>query len=176
MRRFYFLTFIALWPMLASAGETPVAPRAPAAESVVVENTRAEKTLTLSAADLARLPRAEVKVEVDKQHRTYSGVPLAELLHAAGVEWGGKCSPLLTCVVVIEAADGYSVLFSIPEIDPGQRHRMVILADQVDGKPLPKGDGPFQTIEEDAKQHGRWVKQAQKISLVLAIRKRPRAK
>ena len=122
------------------------------------EQARAAKTVTLSAARLAKLPRAEI--EVGKKHRKYAGVPLAELLRAASVEWGGKCSPLLMYYVLVEGSDGYSVLFSIPEIDPQQRHQMVILADRCDGKPLPSSDGPYQTIEEDAKQHGRWVKHA----------------
>ena len=120
------------------AGSLPV----PAGEGrIVVENTRADKVVTLSAAELAKLPRAEV--EVGKEHRKYSGVPLAELLHVAGVEWGGNCSPLLTCYVLVEGADGYRVLFSIPEIDPEQRHKMVILADRCDGKPLSSKDGPY---------------------------------
>jgi len=99
-----------------------------ATDGVVVENTRAEKTVSLSASDLAKLPHVEV--EAGKDRRKYSGVPLAELLHVAGAEWGGKCSPLLTCYVLVEGADGYRVLFSIPEIDPEQRHKMVILADR----------------------------------------------
>ncbi len=140
---------------------------------IVVENTRAEKVVTLSAAELAKLPRSEV--EVGKEHRKYSGVPLAELLRGAGVEWGGKCSPLLTCYVLVEGADGYRVLFSIPEIDPEQRHKMVILADRCDGKPLTSTDGPYETVEEDAKQHGRYVKQVKTISLQMAARQRPRS-
>ncbi len=159
---------------LAPASEKSAPSPVPAgADCVVVENARAAKTVTLSAARLAKLPRAEI--EVGKKHRKYAGVPLAELLRAASVEWGGKCSPLLMYYVLVEGSDGYSVLFSIPEIDPQQRHQMVILADRCDGKPLPSSDGPYQTIEEDAKQHGRWVKHAKTISLQAVARRRPRS-
>jgi hypothetical protein len=166
-------TTIALSAVFAAAAErsaplpVPAGPRA-----LVVENTRAEKVVTLSAAELANLPRVEI--EAGKKRRKYSGIPLAELLHVAGVEWGGKCSPLLTCYVLVEGADGYRALFSIPEIDPEQRHAMVILADRCDGRPLSDADGPYQSIEEDAKQRGRWVRQVQTISLQMAARQRPR--
>jgi hypothetical protein len=157
----------------APGAEKPTPLPAPAGEGrIVVENTRADKLVTISAAELAKLPRAEVASGKDR--RKYSGVPLAELLHVAGVEWGGKCSPLLTCYVLVESSDSYCVLFSIPEIDPEQRHKMVILADRCDGKPLSAADGPYQAIEEDAKQHGRWVKQVKRISLQMAARQRPR--
>ncbi len=123
------------------------------------------KPFTLTAEELGKLGRAKVQTGKDKNQRTYEGVPLAEVLRVAGVEWHGSCSPLLTCYVLVEGADGYRVLFSIPEIDPQQRHKMVILADRCDGKPLSGKDGPYQTIEEDAKQHGRWVKQVKTVSL-----------
>jgi hypothetical protein len=99
---------------------------------------------------------------------------LAELLGVAGVGWSGKCSPLAACYVLVESVDGYRALFSIPEIDPQQRHQMVLLADRCDGEPLSSMDGPYQTIEEDAKEHGRWVKQVKTITLEAAPRKRPR--
>jgi hypothetical protein len=121
--------------------------------------------MTYTADQIDKLPHVELKA---KGH-VYSGVPVHEFLHAAGVIWEGKCSPLLTCYVIVEASDGYRILFSIPEIDPNQSHKMVLLADRCDGKPIPKADGPYQTIEEDAKQHGRWVRHADKITLVRAL-------
>ena len=69
-------------------------------------------------------------------------MPLAEFLRLAGVIWEGKCSPLLTCYVLLEGSDGYRVIFSIPEIDPGQCHKMVLLADGRDGKPLRESGRP----------------------------------
>ncbi len=165
---------LAMLAALAPAAEKSAPLPAPAGPgAIVVENSRADKTVTLSAADLAKLPRAEI--EAGKQRRKYSGVALAELLRVAGVQWGGKCSPLLTCYVLVEGADGYRVLFSIPEIDPQQCRKMVILADRCDGKPLSGKDGPYQTIEEDAKERGRWVKQVKTVSLHTAARQRPRA-
>jgi hypothetical protein len=173
MKAIFVVSFILLQTGFAPAAEKPTPSPGPVGEGrIVVENTRAEKVVTLSDSDLAKLPRAEV--EVGQEHRKYSGVPLDELLRLAGTDWSGKCSPLLTCFVLVEGSDGYRVLFSIPEIDPQQRHKMVILADCCDGKPLSSKDGPYQTIEEDAKQRGRFVKQVKSITLQMAARQRPR--
>ncbi len=132
---------------------------------LVIENVRQKKVVTLSVAELAKLPHAEVEAEVKGIRRKYSGVPLSDLLPKVDVDWSGQCSPLLTCYVLVEGADGYRVLFSIPEIDPGQRHQLVILADRCEGEPLPSKDGPYQVIEEGAKHSGRFVRQVQRIAL-----------
>ena len=124
---------------------------------------REQKVITLSAAELARLKHATLTAGSNRI--SFSGVPLAEVLRAAGVAWGGNCSPLLACYVVVEAADGYRVAFSIPEIAPELSHRMILLADRCGGEPLSAKEGPYQVIEEDAKQHGRWVRQVTKIRL-----------
>lgn len=152
---------IILWAAFAPAAEKPL-PAAKAA-AIVVDNGRAQKVITLSAADLAKLKRAELKVGSNRI--SYSGVPLAEVLRAAGVVWGGNCSPMFACYVVVEAADGYRVAFSIPEIAPELAHKHILVADQCAGQPLSAKEGPFQIIEEDAKQHGRWVRQVTRISL-----------
>lgn len=165
------LTAVMLVPVALSAMDKPASnDKTPA---VTVTN-RSESPMVFSAAELEKLPHVELRTSKD---RVYSGVSLAELLRRTGVIWEGKCSPLLTCYVLVEGADGYRVLFSVPEIDPGQCHKMVILADRCNGKPLNVAEGPFETIEEDAKQKGRWVRHAAKIAIVQALpRSRPKVK
>jgi hypothetical protein len=145
----------------------------PAKDDTLTVTNRSEAPLTFTAAEIAKLPHIEI--QAGKDHARYSGVPLAEVLRLSGVIWEGKCSPLLTCYVLVESADGYRVIFSIPEIDPGQCHKMVLLADRRDGEPLAKAEGPYESIEEDAKQRGRWVRHVNKITLVQAL-PRPRPK
>jgi hypothetical protein len=141
--------------------------------SLLTVTNRWEDPITFTAEEIAKLPHTEFQAGKDKSH--YSGVPLAEFLRLSGVIWEGKCSPLLTCYVLVEGSDGYRVIFSIPEIDPGQCHKMVLVADRRDGKPLTNAEGPYETIEEDAKQHGRWVRHVNKVTLVQAL-PRPRPK
>jgi hypothetical protein len=49
----------------------------------------------------------------------------------------------MTIYVVAEAADGYRVVFSLAELDPGIRDSDVIVADTLDGTPLDAKHGPF---------------------------------
>jgi precorrin-4 methylase len=132
---------------------------------IVVDYYRAEKPLTLVPADLAKLPRAKVRAELGKKHMVFEGVPLGDILRLAGARWGGKCSSLLDCYVLVTSEDGFRAVFASPEVDPGLCHQMVILADRCNGEPLRKADGPYQIVEEDAKQHGRWVKRVMRLSV-----------
>jgi hypothetical protein len=127
---------------------------------------KSSKPITFTAEALAKLDRA--KLEIGDDQETYEGVPLANVLHAAGVTWGTKCSLWLDCYVTVDAADEYRAVFSIPEIDPGLAHKLVLLADRRNGKPFKKADGPYQLIEEGAKQRGRWVKQVTAVSIRMA--------
>lgn len=126
------------------------------------------KPIPFTADELGRLGRAKVQTGKDKDQRTYEGVPLTDILHAAGITWSGKCSLWLDCYVLVEGADEYRVVFSIPEIDPGLAHKTVLIADRCDGKPLSKAVGPYHVVEEGAKQRGRWVRQVTTIKVRMA--------
>ncbi len=157
-----FLLAVALFgaPCQVACGGAPTV-----AAGIVVDYYRSEKPLTLSPAELAKLPRAKVRAEIGKMPLTFEGVPLAEILRLAGAKWGGKCSSLLDCYLLATSEDGFRAVFALPEIDPGLCHQMVILADRCNGEPLRKADGPYQIVEEDAKQHGRWVKRVMRLSV-----------
>src|SRR5262249_23311731 len=74
----------------------------------------------LSVADLEALEPQVVTVP-DPHAGTpvrYRGVLLTRVLSLAGVNFDGPVrGPLLSANVVVEAADGYRVSFSVPEID-----------------------------------------------------------
>jgi hypothetical protein len=71
----------------------------------------------------------------------------------------------LATYVLIEAADGYRVLFSIAELESGFTDRVVILADQKDGHPLPAAEGPYRLIVPGEKRPARWARQVVRVSL-----------
>lgn len=135
---------------------------------VLTVQVKSRKPVTFTANELDRFDRTKVKVQAGRDEQTYEGVCLATVLHAAGAPWGSKSSLWLDCYVVVEAADGYRVVFSVPEIDPGSAHKTVLLADRRNGKPLSKTEGPYQVIEEDARHRGRWVRQVTAIRLRVA--------
>ena len=56
------------------------------------------------------------------------------------------------------APDGYRVLFSLAEFDPAFNQRVILLADQRDGRPLDKREGPLRLVIPGDKRHARWVR------------------
>lgn len=78
------------------------------------------KSFTFSTADLAKLPQKEIEARDHKGDQAkYSGVLLASVLAQADVTLGASLKgKLLTNYLVVEAADKYRVVFSLPEIDP----------------------------------------------------------
>ena len=123
------------------------------------------KPVVFTADDLKSLERATLKTVVDDKTLIFEGVPLSAILHKVGIPWGTKCSLWLDCYLVVDSEDGYRAVYSISEIDPGLRHKQVILADRCDGAPIRKADGPYEIVEEDAKQRGRWAKHAVSLSV-----------
>ena len=129
-----------------------------------------QQRLTLSAADLAAMPRTSVTAN-DKQGvaHSYSGVALAELFRAAGVTTGGQLrGKNLAKYLLVSCADGYQVVFSLAELDSDFTDRVVILADQLEGKPLPDGIGPFRLVVPGEKRPARNCFQVKTLSIKFA--------
>jgi DMSO/TMAO reductase YedYZ molybdopterin-dependent catalytic subunit len=115
------------------------------------------KPLTLSAADLASMPRITA-VARDKQgvEHSFSGVALAEIFKAAGVTTGRQLrGENMAKYVLVTGADNYQVVFSLAELDSSFTDRVVILADEMEGKPLAAGVGPFRIIVPGEKKPAR---------------------
>jgi DMSO/TMAO reductase YedYZ molybdopterin-dependent catalytic subunit len=132
-----------------------------------VGNEKGKET-ALSAEALAKLPRRTAKVKDRHGNRAaYEGVPLAAVLRAAGVTLGKDLrGPLLANCLLVEAADGYRVVFALPEVDPDLTDKVVLLADRKDGKPLAAAEGPYRLVVPDDKRPARWVKQVVRIRVV----------
>ncbi len=119
------------------------------------------RPLELTASALAQLPRQSVRAkERDGKEVTFDGVPLVEILKSAGVKFGHDLrGPALANYLVVEAADGYRVVFALPELDPASTDRVILLADRREGQPLGEKDGPLRVIVPGEKRPARWVKQ-----------------
>jgi hypothetical protein len=97
---------------------------------------------------------------------TYEGVAVADLLRAVGVGFGKDLKgPLLSNYMLVEAADGYRVVFSLAELDPERTDNVALLADRLDGKALSERYGPFRLIVPHEKSHSRWVRQVTRITV-----------
>lgn len=116
-----------------------VAPVAAFAQSLTVVALDG-KTKVLTVSDLADLPRAEVKSGA----RIYEGPVLTYVLRAGGLPVGPKLhGDPLRAYVVMTGKDGFQAVYSLAELDKDFHDDVVILADHVDGKPLPEKEAPW---------------------------------
>ncbi|CAN5474717.1 hypothetical protein BH10PSE5_BH10PSE5_09040 [soil metagenome] len=116
------------------------------------------KTKVLNPVDLADLPRAEVKVKLETGAKTYEGPILTYVLRAGGLPVGPKLhGDPLRAYVVMTGKDGFQAVYSLAELDKDFHDDVVILADQVDGKPLPEKEAPWRLASGGDKKGWRSV-------------------
>lgn len=146
-----------LWTALAAAGN---------AQEITVQN-ESSATIKLTSAEIAVLPHQAIAVEDHGKSVRYEGVPLRLVLEKAHVTFGDSLrgKRLADCLLV-EAADGYRVVFALPELDPGFTDRVILLADKADGHPLDAKEGPFRVIVPGEKRMARWVRQVTALRVV----------
>lgn len=134
----------------------------------------AQRDTTLSAADLGRLPRSRIQTaphggDTTHAQAVYEGVAVADLLALVGAPLGSALrGRAVASYLLIEAADGYRVVFSLEEADARAPTPRLLLADRRNGQPLPPDEGPFRVIAPDAR-HSRWIRQVARISVRAAV-------
>jgi len=130
-------------------------------------NGEVEHSMKLTAVDLAKLPRRSIRAKDHEGKETsFVGIELGEVLKLAGVKSGEHLrGKELALLLVVGAADGYRAVFALPELDHAFTDRVVLLADQRDGKPLMEKEGPLRIVVPDEKRQARWVRQV--ISLTI---------
>jgi len=125
--------------------------------------------LSLSLLDLGGLPRQILKVhnEHEKRQETYQGVALSEILKRAGVPQGEELrGPALATYVRAEAADGYAAVFALAELDSSIQDSGVLVADTLDGQPIPDKLGPLRLVVPHDKRPARWVRMLRSVIVV----------
>src|SRR5262245_261116 len=123
-----------------------MAASAPTGDQVAATQPKQSPILTISGSGLeltkigvdklAALPRTTVKVrEKEGEEFTYEGVKAADVLAVAGMKFGQSLrGERLADYLIVEAADGYRVLFALTELDPDFSDRIVLLADKRNGQ------------------------------------------
>ncbi len=151
LRRFFLVigVFVALAP--AISGQTP---QSSTPEISLNISGEVERPIKLTAADLTKLPRRSIRArDHGGKESEYEGSPLIEVLKLAGVKFGeGLKGKNLTLYLVVEASDGYRVVYALPELDPSYTDKVVMLADKREGKP-------------DERMHTRWVRQVTGLTI-----------
>ena len=123
--------------------------------------------LTLTATDLAAMPRASVTTTNNGIATKYEGVWLAEVLRKAGLPIGnGLRGASLSMYVLAAASDGYQVLFSLGELDPEITDGQYLVADSADGKPLFGEMGAFRLVVPGDKRGARSIRMLASVTVV----------
>jgi len=129
--------------------------------------TEGGKQTVLARSDIESLPHVKVATHGSESNTTFEGVALKTVLEKGGVEFGHSMrgKRLASCLLV-EAADGYSAVIALPEIDPDFNDKQIVLAFLQDGKPLDTKAGPYRIVIPDEKRMARWVRQVTTLKIV----------
>jgi DMSO/TMAO reductase YedYZ molybdopterin-dependent catalytic subunit len=154
----------------ASAAARVQAPAAARDQTFVVAGD-VTQALTVSPADLKAMPRTTVTVSEQGREIKYEGVLVGELLKRAGAPVGRDLSGKAVATYVrASAKDGYQVVFSLAELDPGFTSNDIIVADTIDGKPLFDYQGPFRIVAPHDKRGARSIRMLQRIEVVRLVK------
>ena len=72
----------------------------------------------------------------------------------------------LATYVMAGADDGYRVLFSLAELDSGIEDSDALVADTLDGNPIPDQVGPLRLVFPHDKRPARWVRMLNSLTVV----------
>ncbi len=123
--------------------------------------------LSLAPEQLKTFPRTKVEVKEDGRTLVYEGVLVGELLRRAGVPLGTELrGNAVASYVVANASDGYQVVFSLAELDPGFTSNEIIVADTIDGKPLFAYQGPLRIVAPKDARAARSIRMLQRLEVV----------
>jgi hypothetical protein len=127
------------------------------------------RSTTITKAQIANLAHTTVDVRDHDKPAQFEVVPLAPLLAMAGIELGDSLrGPRMSDVLLVEAGDGYKVVFALAEVDPAFATREIILADKRDGKPLDAREGPWRIVAPGDKRPARWIRQVVTLKIISA--------
>jgi DMSO/TMAO reductase YedYZ molybdopterin-dependent catalytic subunit len=161
---------------VASTPLTPVGNQAPAATPAAAPTTLTiagdvTQPLSLQPSELKAMPRTTVTVSEEGREIKYEGVLVGELLKRAGAPVGRDLSGKAVATYVrASAKDGYQVVFSLAELDPGFTSNDIIVADTIDGKPLFDYQGPLRIVAPRDKRGARSIRMLQRIEVVRLVK------
>jgi DMSO/TMAO reductase YedYZ molybdopterin-dependent catalytic subunit len=160
-----FLLGSAIWAQQAAP------PKPPSGPSDFKISGAVATPLDLTPADLKAMPRKTLRVDNAHSGKTevYEGVLVEDLLKKAGVPQGESLrGPAMATYVLVEAADNYRVLFSLEEFNSSFMDSEIIVADTMDGAPIPGALGPFRLVAPHEKRPARWVEMVKSLTVVRA--------
>ncbi len=124
--------------------------------------------MTLSPWVLAQLPTIPVAISFETErgprHGTFTGPLLWTVLDRAGAIDPAEPRSAVHEVVLVTGSDGYTAALGLGEIAPAFEGKEVVLAEQMDGKPLPPGH--LRIVVPGDRHGGRAVRDVVRIAVV----------
>ena len=140
----------------------------PAQPSTALVVRAGDRTVTLSLAELQAMPQTNISVfnAHSKQTETYSGPLVAEVLARAGLILGETTQHgVLDSYVIASGTDGYFVVFSGAELQPGLHKAQTVVAIAQAGQPLSR-TGAFQLVDPIDVKPARWVRNLNALTVM----------
>ena len=100
------------------------------------------------------------------QGNTYSGVLLYDLLQQVGVQTAHKKNDFLHKGIAVIGSDGYSCVLADGEIEPRFGNEQVLIAFNLNGKPLAESNGFARLVVPGDQKMGRFVSNLVEIQVV----------
>ena len=141
---------------------------APARPSTTLTLRAGDHSVDLSVADLQALPQTTLSVfnAHNEQNETYSGPLVSDVLARAGVTLSEQTQHhILDSYVLATGTDGYFVVYSGAELQPGLHKAQPIVAIAQSGHPLTTS-GAFQLIDPIDVKPARWVRNLESLTVV----------
>ena len=90
-----------------------------------------------------------------------------DLLKKAGIAQGEAMrGQAMAIYVLADAADDYRVVFALAEFNSSFMDSEIIVADTMDGAPIPGALGPFRLVAPHEKRPARWVEMLKSLTVV----------
>ena len=124
--------------------------------------------MTFSLADLQGMPQVTVEVfnAHTKANESYTGALVSDLLAKAGSSLSETTQHgFLDSYVTASGTDGYFVVYSGAELQPGLHKAQTIVAIAQGGKPLTR-TGAFQLVDAGDVKPARWVRNLQVLTVI----------
>ena len=136
--------------------------QSPAPLTVIIDGV----ARSVPATSLRSMPRDTMQLTFhDQPAVTYEGVPLAAVLKAVGVRTDSLNGPALATRIVTESSDGYRVVLALAELDPSLGRKRILLADRMNGRPLPANEGPWRLLVGGDQRPSRSARQVLRIRI-----------
>ena len=132
-----------------------------------VVQVEGKPALTVTASDLAAMPRHTVTANQHGKQIQYEGVYIRDVLAKAGVPFGNELKgKRLSSYVLATAHDGYAVVYTLAEMDPDFTEGDLLISDKVGGQP----EGPFRIIAPHDKKPARSLRMLERLEVVQLVK------